>query len=50
MLDRGELKAEGNAKAVLNNDTIREVYGVDVITGHDSIPWIVPHKLVTKEN
>lgn len=49
MLDNGVLKAEGNAASVLNNDTIREVYGVDVIAGYDVIPWIVPHRLVSKE-
>lgn len=47
MLDKGKLKADGNAATVLSNDNIREVFGVDVITGCDVIPWIVPHKLIT---
>lgn len=46
LLDKGILKAEGDAATVLSNDNIRDVYGVEVIAGCDSIPWIVPHKLV----
>jgi len=46
LLDQGEVKAEGNAATVLSNNNIRETYGVDVITGCDDIPWIVPHRLV----
>ncbi len=48
--DRGELKAEGNATTVLSNTNIREVFGVDVITDCEVIPWTVPHKLVTNAN
>jgi len=50
MLDNGELKAEGNAASVLSNNNIRDVYGVDVITGCDVVPWIIPHRLVGKNN
>ncbi len=50
MLNQGELKAEGNAATVLSNENIREVFGVEVIAGCDVIPWIVPHKLVSKVN
>lgn len=46
LMHQGRVMAEGNAAAVLSNDNIREVYGVEVIAGCESIPWIVPHKIV----
>lgn len=49
LLDKGVLKAEGTAATVLSNENIRQVYGVDVIAGCDSIPWIVPHRLVSSD-
>lgn len=48
LMHQGELKAEGTAATVLSNDNIRQVYGVDVIAGCESIPWIVPHRIVGK--
>lgn len=48
LMHQGEMKASGDATAVLSNANIREVYGVDVIAGGDSIPWIVPHRLVQR--
>lgn len=50
MLDQGKLTAEGSAASVLSNNNIREVYGVDVITGGDVIPWIIPHQRVSKQD
>lgn len=48
LLDHGKVSAEGNAATVLSNENIRDVYGVNVIAGCESIPWIVPHQLVDK--
>lgn len=45
LLDQGLLVSEGTAAHVLTNDNIRNVYGVEVISGCDDIPWIVPHSL-----
>lgn len=49
LMDQGKIAAQGNAATVLSNDNIRRVYGVDVIAGCESIPWIVPHKIVSKD-
>jgi len=46
LLDEGKVHAQGNAASVLSNENIRQVYGVDVIAGCETIPWIVPHQLV----
>ncbi len=50
MMDKGKIAASGNAAKVLSNDNIRRVYGVDVIAGCESIPWIVPHKIVDQDS
>jgi len=49
LMHHGKVKAEGDAATVLSNDNIREVYGVEVIAGCESIPWIVPHSIVEKD-
>lgn len=48
LMHEGQITAEGNAAIVLSNDNIRDVYGVEVIAGCESVPWIVPHKLVDR--
>jgi len=49
LMHEGCVRAEGKAATVLSNENIREVYGVDVIAGCESIPWIVPHQIVNQE-
>jgi len=45
LMDKGRVRAHGEAATVLSKENIREVYGVEVIAGCDTVPWIVPHKL-----
>lgn len=45
LMHKGRVMAEGSAATVLSNTNIRDVYGVEVIAGCDTVPWIVPHKL-----
>ena len=42
LLNHGNLIAHGSVSTVLSNSNIRQVYGVDVISGCDQVPWIVP--------
>ena len=49
LMHRGSVKAQGSAATVLSNENIRDVYGVEVIAGCESIPWIVPHRIVDQE-
>ncbi len=49
LINEGYVQAHGNAATVLSNENIKAVYGVEVITGCDTIPWIVPHKLANDQ-
>jgi len=48
LLDAGKVISHGQAAEVLSSDNLREVYGVDVVTGWDEVPWIVPVRRVPK--
>ncbi len=42
LMDEGKIVSEGIPAAVLSQDNLRKVYGVEVATGGDEIPYIVP--------
>lgn len=46
LLHQGKLVSVGEPAAVLTNQNIADVYGVSVITGCDSVPWVVPAHLL----
>lgn len=46
LMHKGKLISAGEPAAVLSHQNIAEVYGVSVITGCDSVPWVVPEHLL----
>lgn len=42
LVHEGRPIASGPPDAVLTAERLRDVYGVEVLRGHDEIPWIVP--------
>lgn len=42
LIHEGKLIAEGAARDVLTERHLRDVYGVDVVSGGGDVPWIVP--------
>jgi iron complex transport system ATP-binding protein len=48
LLDKGQLIAYGSVADVLGRENLRQVYGVDVVTGFDEVPWIVPLRRIGK--
>lgn len=46
LIHNGELVATGEPAAVLSNQNIANVYGVSVVTGCESVPWVVPEYLL----
>lgn len=46
LLDKGLLVAHGAIAEVLGSENLRRVYGVDVVSGFDEVPWIVPLRRV----
>lgn len=46
LLHKGECIATGEPAAVLTHQNIADVYGVSVVTGCTSVPWIVPEHLL----
>lgn len=47
LLHKGECIATGEPAAVLTHQNIASVYGVSVVMGCSSVPWIVPEHLLT---
>ena len=41
-MHEGKIVSEGKPATVLNRDNLRQVYGVEVATGGDEVPYIVP--------
>ncbi len=51
LMHEGRLVAVGEPAAVLTNDNIANVYGVSVVTGCDSVPWVIPeHRISTPKS
>ena len=46
LMHEGKLVAVGEPAAVLSHRNIADVYGVSVVTGCDSVPWVVPEHLL----
>lgn len=46
LMHEGKLVATGEPAAVLSHRNIADVYGVSVVTGCDSVPWVVPEHLL----
>lgn len=46
LIHEGRLVAFGEPAAVLTNENIASVYGVSVVTGCSSVPWVVPEHLL----
>ena len=46
LMDRGRMVAQGEPATVLSAANLRGVYGVEVISGRDEMPWIVPVRRV----
>ncbi|MFK8078934.1 MAG: ABC transporter ATP-binding protein [Granulosicoccus sp.] len=46
LLHKGKLVATGEPAAVLSNQNIADVYGVSVVTGCETVPWVVPEHLL----
>jgi len=46
LMHNGKLVSAGEPAAVLSHQNIADVYGVSVITGCDSVPWVVPEHLL----
>jgi len=42
LLHESEVVTSGEVASVLSTETLKEVYGVEVMTGFDEVPWIVP--------
>lgn len=47
LMHKGKLVATGEPASVLSNQNIADVYGVSVVTGCESVPWIVPEHLLS---
>lgn len=48
LMHEGRLVSVGQPAAVLSDKNIADVYGVSVVTGCESVPWIVPEHLLAK--
>ncbi|OED43484.1 ABC transporter [Chromatiales bacterium (ex Bugula neritina AB1)] len=48
LLDHGKLIASGTVDSVLSVENIRQVYGVDILTGGADVPWIIPVQRVER--
>ncbi|MFK7993574.1 MAG: ABC transporter ATP-binding protein [Granulosicoccus sp.] len=48
LMHKGEIVAVGEPAAVLSNQNIADVYGVSVVTGCQSVPWVVPEHILPK--
>jgi len=46
LMHEGKLVDIGEPAAVLSNQNIADVYGVSVVTGCESVPWVVPEYLL----
>lgn len=46
LMHQGRLVSVGEPAAVLSNQNIADVYGVSVVTGCASVPWVVPEHLL----
>ncbi len=46
LMHRGRIDAEGAPEQVLDARRLRDVYGVEAVSGHDQVPWIVPVRRV----
>jgi len=46
LMHEGKLIAIGNPATVLSDKNIGDVYGVSVVTGCNSVPWVVPEHLL----
>ena len=46
LMHEGKLISVGEPAAVLSTRNIADVYGVSVVTGCESVPWIVPEQLL----
>ena len=46
LMHRGRIDAEGPPDEVLDARRLRDVYGVEAVSGHDQVPWIVPVRRV----
>lgn len=46
LMHRGRIDAEGPPGEVLDARRLREVYGIEAVSGHDEVPWIVPVRRV----
>ena len=42
LMHEGAIEAQGKAAEVLSHENFRKVYGVEVVTGGDDVPYIVP--------
>lgn len=49
LMHEGHLVSVGQPAAVLSDKNIADVYGVSVVTGCESVPWIVPEHLLAKK-
>lgn len=48
LMHRGRIETHGAPHEVLDARRLREVYGIEAVTGHDEVPWIVPLRRVGK--
>lgn len=48
LMHEGRIVASGHVAEVLSAQNLADVYGVSVISGCESIPWIVPDQLLTR--
>ena len=46
LMHQGKLVSVGEPAAVLSHQNIADVYGVSVVTGCESVPWVVPEHLL----
>lgn len=46
LMHKGQQIAIGEPAAVLNDNNIADVYGVSVVTGCASVPWVIPEHLL----
>lgn len=46
LMHEGQLVAVGEPASVLSNSNIAKVYGVSVLSGCESVPWVVPEHVI----
>ena len=46
LMHAGRVVGEGPPAQVLDERRLREVYGIEAVSGHDRVPWIVPVRRV----